>query len=113
MKDDNIIVRKQMIESLTGILVTYRSNAAAQECWLKCVLPLVQDPETSVYTKAVSVLEEQFLRKIYSSDETERDCSFALLKRICTDFLSHQRYLQKAFHLWKADHKLKYVILYV
>lgn len=96
------------MQTLSVILETYRDNADIQGIWIKCILPLVLDSETTVQAKALSVLEEQFLQKVFSSKQQDWESAFILLKMISSDdFLAHQRYLQKAFGLWKSEKKLR------
>ncbi|GFU09250.1 condensin-2 complex subunit D3 [Nephila pilipes] len=107
-KDQNIVMRKQTIQSLATILETYLDNIKAQESWLKCIMPLVQDPENTVQAKVLSVLEEKFLQDILSDKNHERDATFLLLAKLSYgEFLSHQRYLQKAFCCWRTEKKLR------
>lgn len=96
------------MQTLAVILEACPENADIQAIWIKCILPLVHDPETSVQDKALSILEEQFLYKVYSSDQKDRQGAFTLLKMLASgDFLAHQRYLQKSFGLWKSKNKLR------
>lgn len=100
------------MQTLSVVLETYRDNADIQAIWIKCLLPLVLDSETTVQAKALSVLEEQFLQKVFSSKQQDWESAFILLKMISSDdFLAHQRYLQKAFCLWKSENRLRLEIL--
>ncbi|GFX45903.1 condensin-2 complex subunit D3 [Trichonephila clavipes] len=108
-KDPNIAMRKQTVQSLTGILNIYPNDIKAQESWLKCIMPLIQDPENSVQTKVLDVIEGKFLQTILSDKKHERDGVFQLLEKLTRGkFLSHQRYLQKAFCFWQKEKKLRY-----
>ncbi|GBN16622.1 hypothetical protein AVEN_110554-1, partial [Araneus ventricosus] len=106
-RDTNIIVRKQIIQSLTNILETYPDNPKAQECWLKCVFPLVQDPENTVQAKVLGVVEEKFLQNMLSDRNEEREALFLLLEKLAHgEYLPYQRYLRKAFKCWQNEKKL-------
>ncbi|KAF8767087.1 condensin-2 complex subunit D3-like [Argiope bruennichi] len=107
-RDINIVVRKQIIQSLTSILETYSDHPKAQECWLKSIFPLVQDPENTVQAKVLSVIEEKFLLNILSDKNEDKEALFLLLEKLARgEYLSYQRYLQKAFKCWKDEKKLK------
>ncbi|KFM81913.1 Condensin-2 complex subunit D3, partial [Stegodyphus mimosarum] len=110
--DSNVVVRKQMIQSLTAVLGNYYDNSLVQVYWIKCIFPLVNDPETGVQGKALGVMEEQFLQNIFSNDHTERDRAFSLLNHLSNgQLLSYKRYLQKAFNSWKSENKLRYQVV--
>ncbi|GIY94750.1 condensin-2 complex subunit D3 [Caerostris extrusa] len=105
--DTNILMRKQMIQSLTLILETYPFHSKAQEYWIKGVFPLVYDTENTVQVKAFNVIEEKLLWDILSPSKDVRDAAFSLLEKLYKgELLSHQRYLQKAFNHWHAEQKL-------
>ncbi|XP_054723986.1 condensin-2 complex subunit D3-like [Uloborus diversus] len=108
LSDKNIVVRKQMIQSITAVLDSFPTSSLVQDCWLKSILPLVQDPENTVQVKAFSVIEDYFLCKIFSNTESEMQCALDLLKKLTGGiFLAYQNYVQKSFASWKAEKKLR------
>ncbi|XP_035223636.1 uncharacterized protein LOC118196316, partial [Stegodyphus dumicola] len=110
--DSNVVVRKQMIQSLTAVLGNYYDNSLVQMYWIKCIFPLVKDPETGVQVKALMAMEEQFLQNIFSNDHTERNIAFSLLNHLSNgQLLSYKRYLQKAFNSWKSENRLRYQVV--
>ncbi|XP_042897875.1 condensin-2 complex subunit D3 [Parasteatoda tepidariorum] len=106
-KDAILTSRKQVIQSVTTILDAYPNNHIAQDYWLQCITPLVHDPETTVQAKALAAMEDRFLHHVFSNKDDLKDCAFSLLEKLSIgQYLSHQRYLQKSFSLWKTDKKL-------
>lgn len=54
-RDPALLIRKQMVVSLTSLLEHYPENKAIATTWIKAVLPLILDPEIKVQERVVLV----------------------------------------------------------
>lgn len=55
-RDPALLVRKQMVHSLTSLVETYPNNEIVIKTWVSGVLPLILDPEIKVQEKVVEVI---------------------------------------------------------
>jgi condensin-2 complex subunit D3 len=62
--DSSVSIRKQAIASLTGLLLEYPTNHTLCIAWVRGVLPLVMDPESSVQERCLDYFEDVILSRI-------------------------------------------------
>ncbi|KAH0623283.1 hypothetical protein JD844_031429 [Phrynosoma platyrhinos] len=63
-RDPAVSVRKQALQSITDLLVSQPDNVLIQKAWLKGVIPVIMDCETSVQEKALDCLDHLLLQPI-------------------------------------------------
>lgn len=54
-RDPALIIRKQMVTSLTTLVLCYPEHSGVMMRWIKGVLPLILDPEMKVQERVVEV----------------------------------------------------------
>ena len=99
-RDSSVLVRSQMAQVVTDLVLHYSQNMTVHRLWVTAVLPLVLDGEARVQTKAL----DSALRLLFSHFNPEGQNSvltWSLLK-VVTD-LGFGTYLGKAAELLAKD----------
>ncbi|NXN39636.1 CNDD3 protein, partial [Rhinoptilus africanus] len=109
-RDPAVSVRKQALQSITELLVSQHSNALVQKAWLKGVVPVVMDTESSVQEKALDCLDQLLLQHIthynkFRSEDGKQALAWDLLTLLTSESQELNRYLNKAFHMWSRQNK--------
>jgi condensin-2 complex subunit D3 len=63
-KDPAVSIRKQCVESLTELLRLHPFHSVICKLWLRSVLPLVCDPESTVQDKCLDYVEELIFEEV-------------------------------------------------
>ncbi|XP_025088497.1 condensin-2 complex subunit D3-like [Pomacea canaliculata] len=110
-RDKALSVRKQAIASLTEVFWNFQDNIYVQSAWLKGVLPMVWDQETSVQDRSLELIEEIIIINIVPAHRTKEKSHFTawdLLALIGKNENSDlRRYFRKACRLLEQQKKLK------
>ncbi|NXY75637.1 CNDD3 protein, partial [Glareola pratincola] len=109
-RDPAVSVRKQALQCITELLVSQHSNALVQKAWLKGVVPVVMDAESSVQEKALDCLDQLLLQHIkhynkFRSEDGKQTLAWDLLTLLTSESQELNRYLNKAFHIWSRQNK--------
>ncbi|XP_009068690.1 PREDICTED: condensin-2 complex subunit D3, partial [Acanthisitta chloris] len=108
-RDPAVSIRKQALQSMTDLLLFEPSNVLLQKAWLRGVVPVVVDAESSVQEKALDCLYQLLLQHIKSykarSDDGKQELAWNLLTLLCAESQELNRYLSKAFHMWSKQSK--------
>ncbi|XP_064029142.1 condensin-2 complex subunit D3 isoform X2 [Pogoniulus pusillus] len=109
-RDPAVSVRKQAVQALTDLLLAQHYNVLVQKAWLKGVVPVVMDSETSVQEKALDCLDQLLLQCIKSyhkfrSEDKEQTLAWDLLTLLTSEEQELNRFLSKAFQLWSSQKK--------
>ena len=61
-RDPALLIRKQMITSLSSLLEAYPENETVVTSWIKGIFPLILDPEIKVQEKVTEVCLTLYLK---------------------------------------------------
>uniref|UniRef100_T1IIB1 non-specific serine/threonine protein kinase n=1 Tax=Strigamia maritima TaxID=126957 RepID=T1IIB1_STRMM len=106
--DPALLVRKQMIVSITALLEKFPENCLLHGVWVEGVLPCMVDRETSVQEKCIEVMENIILQNIVAFNK-----SFLERHRMVWKILNliaekgSERFLRRACHSWAKNGKIK------
>ncbi|XP_055129801.1 condensin-2 complex subunit D3 isoform X2 [Symphalangus syndactylus] len=109
-RDPAVSVRKQALQSLTELLMVQPRRVQIQKVWLRGVVPVVMDCESTVQEKALEFLDQLLLQNIrhhshFHSGDDSQVLAWALLTLLTTESQELSRYLNKAFHIWSKKEK--------
>ncbi|XP_071518098.1 condensin-2 complex subunit D3-like isoform X2 [Panulirus ornatus] len=109
-RDPSLLVRKQIITSLTTLVECYPEHEAVTTTWIKGVLPLILDPETKVQERVVEVLHQLLLKRLLvhghpQSETPENKLPWCILKIITKH--SYHKFFNKALLLWSKSEYLR------
>ncbi|XP_030685453.1 condensin-2 complex subunit D3 isoform X2 [Nomascus leucogenys] len=109
-RDPAVSVRKQALQSLTELLMAQPRCVQIQKVWLRGVVPVVMDCESTVQEKALEFLDQLLLQNIqhhshFHSGDDSQVLAWALLTLLTTESQELSRYLNKAFHIWSKKEK--------
>nr|XP_020142447.1 condensin-2 complex subunit D3 [Microcebus murinus] len=81
-----------------------------QKAWLRGVVPVVMDCESTVQEKALECLDQVLLQNIkhhskFHTGDDSQVLAWALLALLTTESQGLSRYLNKAFHIWSKKDK--------
>ncbi|XP_076046564.1 chromosome associated protein D3 [Oratosquilla oratoria] len=102
-RDPALLVRKQMITSLTLLLDTYPEHDDISSIWVSGVLPLVLDPEAKVQEKVVEVLDQLLFSRLLPYHKYEPSVAAQQLPWLILENINKQNYhkfFKKAVMLW-------------
>ncbi|KAJ7305016.1 hypothetical protein JRQ81_010780 [Phrynocephalus forsythii] len=107
-RDPAVSVRKQALQSITDLLVSQPDDILIQKAWLKGVVPVIMDCETSVQEKALDCMDCLLLQPIkpssrFSPCDESHVLAWDLLTVLAKESLELSRYFSKAFHLWSKQ----------
>ncbi|KAL8173694.1 UNVERIFIED_CONTAM: hypothetical protein K2H54_016645 [Gekko kuhli] len=104
-RDPAVSVRKQALQSITDLLMSQPDDVLIQKAWLKGVIPVVMDCESSVQEKALACLDQLLLEPIKHSrhQEAGQDLAWDLLTLLTKESQELSRYLSKAFRVWSKQ----------
>ncbi|XP_075858777.1 condensin-2 complex subunit D3 isoform X2 [Microcebus murinus] len=109
-RDPAVSVRKQALQSLTELLMAQPRCVHIQKAWLRGVVPVVMDCESTVQEKALECLDQVLLQNIkhhskFHTGDDSQVLAWALLALLTTESQGLSRYLNKAFHIWSKKDK--------
>lgn len=109
-RDPAVSVRKQALHSLTELLMAQPRCVEIQKAWLKGIIPVVMDCESTVQEKALECLDQLLLQNIkpykqFHDGDDSQVLAWSLLTLLSTDSLELSHYLKKAFHIWSKKDK--------
>nr|XP_045000999.1 condensin-2 complex subunit D3 isoform X1 [Jaculus jaculus] len=109
-RDPAVSVRKQALQSLTELVMAQPKCVPIQKAWLKGVIPVVMDSESTVQEKALECLDQLLLQNIkhhkkLHSEDSSQVLAWALLALLTTENQDLSHYLNKAFHIWSKKDK--------
>ncbi|XP_045411598.1 condensin-2 complex subunit D3 isoform X4 [Lemur catta] len=109
-RDPAVSVRKQALQSLTELLMAQPRCVHIQKAWLRGVVPVVMDCESTVQEKALECLDQVLLQNIrhhskFHTGDDSQVLAWALLALLTTESRGLSRYLNKAFHIWSKKDK--------
>lgn len=109
-RDPAVSVRKQALQSLTELLMAQPRCVQIQTAWLRGLVPVVMDCESTVQEKALECLDQLLLQNIrhyshFHSEDDSQVLAWALLTLLTTESQELSRYLNKAFHIWSKKEK--------
>uniref|UniRef100_A0A6J0TKZ6 Condensin-2 complex subunit D3 n=1 Tax=Pogona vitticeps TaxID=103695 RepID=A0A6J0TKZ6_9SAUR len=107
-RDPAVSVRKQALQSLSDLLTSQPDDVLIQKAWLKGVVPVIMDCESTVQEKALDCVDRLLLQPIqpsnrFSSRDESQVLAWDLLTLLATESLELSRYFNKAFHLWSKQ----------
>nr|XP_060643339.1 condensin-2 complex subunit D3 [Anolis sagrei ordinatus] len=109
-RDPAVSVRKQALQSITDLLLSQPENILIQKAWLKGVIPVIMDCETSVQERALDCLDQILLQPIKSRNRftphnESQALAWDLLTLLTKESQELSRYLSRAFHIWSKQEK--------
>ncbi|XP_060035869.1 condensin-2 complex subunit D3 [Erinaceus europaeus] len=109
-RDPAVSVRKQALQSITELLMAKPRCVQIQKAWLKGIIPVVMDCESTVQEKALECLDQLLLQNIkhhnkFHSEDDGQVLAWALLALLSTECQELSHYLNKAFHIWSKKDK--------
>ncbi|XP_042329911.1 condensin-2 complex subunit D3 [Sceloporus undulatus] len=109
-RDPAVSVRKQALQSLTDLLMSQPDSVLIQKAWLKGVIPVIMDCETSVQEKALDCLDHLLLQPIkpcnrFTPQDESQVLAWDLLTLLTKESQELSRYFSKAFHIWSKQGK--------
>uniref|UniRef100_H9G4I1 Condensin-2 complex subunit D3 n=1 Tax=Anolis carolinensis TaxID=28377 RepID=H9G4I1_ANOCA len=110
-RDPAVSVRKQALQSITDLLLSQPENALIQKAWLKGVIPVIMDCETSVQERALECLDQVLLQPIkprnrFTPQNESQGLAWDLLTLLTKESQELSRYFNKAFHIWSKQGKV-------
>lgn len=100
--DVAVSVRRQALDSLTSLLLSYPDLMNLREIWCDSVMPLVVDRETSVAERAMEVFNDVVVSRLDVIDDKLPWAIVARMERLRDSC----RYLQRIFQHLKKSGKL-------
>lgn len=115
-RDPALVVRKQIITSLSTLVNNYPEHDAVITTWIKGVLPLILDPEIKVQERVVEVLHQLLFNCLMvhghpQSDTPENKLPWRILSIITKH--SYHKFFKKALHVWSKSVYLRPQIITV
>ncbi|XP_008067731.1 condensin-2 complex subunit D3 [Carlito syrichta] len=109
-RDPAVSVRKQALQSLTELLMAQPKCVQIQKAWLRGVVPVVMDCESTVQEKAVECLDQLLLQNIehyskFHAEDNSQVLAWALLALLTTECQDLSCYLNKAFRICSKKDK--------
>ncbi|XP_045592017.2 condensin-2 complex subunit D3-L [Procambarus clarkii] len=113
-RDPALLVRKQIITSLTTLVNCYPEHETVITTWIKGVLPLVLDPEIKVQERVIEVLDQLVFRRLLvhghpESDTPENKLPWLILGVITKH--SHHKFFSKALLMWSKSEYLRLPVM--
>uniref|UniRef100_A0AAY4AAM2 Condensin-2 complex subunit D3 n=1 Tax=Denticeps clupeoides TaxID=299321 RepID=A0AAY4AAM2_9TELE len=107
-RDPAVSVKKKALQCLTDLLVACPDRSLVQVAWLRGVIVVVVDSESSVQEKALECLDMVIIEHIKARrtfEDTAQKLAWDLLELLCDQCRDLSRYFSKAFILWSQQKK--------
>ncbi|XP_042861506.1 condensin-2 complex subunit D3-like [Penaeus japonicus] len=109
-RDPALIIRKQMVTSLTTLVLCYPEHSGVMMRWIKGVLPLILDPEMKVQERVVEVLDQLLFKPMLPHDHPkgnlpENKLPWHVLSGITKH--SFHKFFNKAIMMWSKTEYVK------
>ncbi|XP_076054806.1 condensin-2 complex subunit D3-L-like isoform X2 [Oratosquilla oratoria] len=113
-RDPALLVRKQMITSLTFLMDTYPEHDDIATIWVTGVLPLVLDPEVKVQEKVVEVLDQLLFSRLtpyhkYQPTSAAQQLPWRILETITKE--TFHKFFKKGVMLWTKSELVRQNIM--
>ncbi|ROT83248.1 putative condensin-2 complex subunit D3 [Penaeus vannamei] len=108
-RDPALIIRKQMVTSLTTLVLCYPEHSGVMSRWIKGVLPLILDPEMKVQERVVEVLDQLLFKPMLPHDHPKGNLPESKLPwHVLSGITKHSfhKFFNKAIMMWS---KTEYV----
>lgn len=105
-RDPALLIRKQMITSLSGLVESYTENESAITFWIKGVFPLILDPEIKVQEKVIEYIDQLLFRRLVPYNHPLRgtpDHKLPWLIMSTITKLSFHKFFNKALMMWSKS----------
>nr|XP_045590344.1 condensin-2 complex subunit D3-like [Procambarus clarkii] len=109
-RDPALLVRKQIITSLSTLVTCYPQHEAVITVWIKGVLPLILDPEIKVQERVVEVLDQLLFKRLLVHGHPQSETSENRLPwRILSIITKHSfhKFFNKALLMWSKSEYLR------
>ena len=107
-RDPSVMVRKQIVVSLTEIVKAYPDNLSIIDRWVEGVFPLILDVEQKAAEKVHECIYEVLFGNIVPYENAHSNRHFLPWKILSsTEKLKMTSYLSRACGLWAKEEKLK------
>ncbi|XP_068212187.1 condensin-2 complex subunit D3-L [Palaemon carinicauda] len=108
-RDPALLIRKQMITSLSALVDAYPENQDVIIFWIKGVFPLILDPEAKVQEKVTEHLDQLVFRRLvpysqHNEESPEQKLPWVIISTITK--LSFHKFFNKTLMIW-AKSELK------
>ncbi|XP_066945116.1 condensin-2 complex subunit D3-L-like [Macrobrachium rosenbergii] len=113
-RDPALMIRKQMITSLSALVEAYPENEDVIVCWIKGVFPLILDPEVKVQEKVTELLDQLVFRRLVPYSERQEETLDQKLPWVIVATvtkLSFHKFFNKAVMIWsKSEYKRPQIV---
>ncbi|XP_064083333.1 LOW QUALITY PROTEIN: condensin-2 complex subunit D3-L-like [Macrobrachium nipponense] len=113
-RDPALLIRKQMITSLSALVEAYPENEDVIICWIKGVFPLILDPEVKVQEKVTELLDQLVFRRLVPYSERQEETPDQKLPWVIVATvtkLSFHKFFNKAVMIWaKSEYKRPQIV---
>ncbi|KAK3873393.1 hypothetical protein Pcinc_021594 [Petrolisthes cinctipes] len=113
-RDPALVMRKQMLTSLTALLECYPEHDTVTAIWCRGVLPLVLDPEARVQERVIEIVDQVMLRRMVVEGHPQGNTPAAKLPwRILTTLTkcTFHKFLNKVLQMWSKSELMSPYIL--
>ncbi|XP_068227070.1 condensin-2 complex subunit D3-L-like [Palaemon carinicauda] len=105
-RDPALLIRKQMIISLSGLLESYSESESITTFWIKGVFPLILDPEIKVQEKVIDYIDLLLFRRLVPYNHPQRGTPehrlpWLIVSRVTK--LSFHKFFNKALMMWSKS----------